>query len=648
MSGEFGYAGKILRVDLSSGIITHIPTMDYADRFLGGRGVAAKIYWDEVAPEAKALGPENRLIFITGPLAGVSPGVAGTRWLVCGKSPATTPEQFCYSNLGGSWGTELKFAGYDGVVVQGKSDKPVYLFIQDGTAEIRDASALWGKGTTDVRETLKGELGNQTKVVAAGPAGDNVAVMAIVLADNDASGTSGFGAVMGSKKLKAIAVRGSGKVAVAKPERLLELNRYIRELIRGTPGDGDRQPGYATPEKKKLDICRGCGLVACQRMVYEAKNGKKGKFICFHSGFYQARARIYYGEREEDWSDVPFHASMLANEYGVDAMALDPMLMWLSRCSRKAGILTDENTGIPLSKMGSLEFIETLLKKISFRDGFGDILAQGIVRAAELVGRGTDKLITDYDYLSKAQHPGPYNPRFYITTGILYAIEPRQPIQQLHEISDVLRRWVDWINKGEHAYVSSEVFRAIAKRFWGSELAGDFSTYEGKALAATKIQNRQYAKESLILCDSVWPITSVEFSEDHVGDPSLESKVFSAATGREVDEEGLYSIGERIVNLQRAIFAREARGSDTISEFHFTIPQKTVIWSPEAKAPGKDGEIFVKEGALLDREKFEEMKREFYQLRGWDAASGLQTKAKLEELELGDIAEELGQRALIV
>ena len=188
--------------------ITHVPTMDYADRFLGGRGVAAKIYWDEVSPDTRALDPANRMIFITGPLAGFS-GLAGSRWQVCGKSPATTPEHFCYGNLGGSWGAYLKFAGYDGIIVQGKSEKPVYLSIDDGTVEIRDASSLWGKQSIEVREILKGELGSATRVVASGTAGDNLVVFASLLADNDSSGTSGFGAVMGSKKLKAIAVAGS-------------------------------------------------------------------------------------------------------------------------------------------------------------------------------------------------------------------------------------------------------------------------------------------------------------------------------------------------------------------------------------------------------------------------------------------------------
>ncbi len=641
MVGKYGYAGRILRVDLSSGRTTAVPTMDYADRFLGGRGIAAKIYWDEVPPEVKALEPDNRLIFITGPLAGVSPGVGAVRWLVCGKSPVTTPEQFSYCNLGGSWGTELKFAGYDGVVVHGKSDKPVYICIEDGTVEIRDASDLWGKSTLETREILKRQLGNQTRVVATGPAGEHMATIATILADNDASGSSGFGAVMGSKNLKAIAVRGSGKIATAGREKLTELTRNIRQMRRTTPSES-LWGRSVTPEKKKLDICRGCSL-GCDRLVYESRDGRKGKFICGQVGFYAGRAQRYYGE--QDWSEIPFQAAMLANDYGVDVFAIGPMMAWLSRCNR-AGILTDENTGIPLSQMGSLDFMETLLKKVSLRDGFGDVLADGIVRASELVGKGSDKLITDY--LTKGEQGLAYDPRYFITTGLLYAMEPRLPIQQLHETCRLVLGWLSWVNKSGRAYLSTDVCRAIAKRFWGTELAFDLSTYEGKALTATRIQNREYVKECMILCDWAWPIMTVELSEDHVGDPSLESKVLSAAMGEEMDEEGLYKIGERVVNLQRAIFAREARGSDTIAEFHFTVPQRDDPMNPRGIAPGKDGEIIARKGAMLDRAKFEEMKREYYQLRGWDAASGLQTKAKLAELDLKDVANGLEKRKLVV
>ena len=152
-----GYAGAILRVDVSSGNISRQPTMDYAGDFLGGRGIAARIYWDEVPPGTGAFDPGNRLIFITGPLAGFS-GLSGSRWQVCGKAPAMTPEQFSYANLGGRWGAQLKFAGFDGLVVHGRADRPVYLYIEDGAAQLRDASHLWGKRTVETRDILKSEL----------------------------------------------------------------------------------------------------------------------------------------------------------------------------------------------------------------------------------------------------------------------------------------------------------------------------------------------------------------------------------------------------------------------------------------------------------------------------------------------------------
>jgi len=640
MAGECGYAGEILRVNLSSGSIWSVPTMDYAARFLGGRGIAAKLYWDGVDPKVRAFAPDNQLIFITGPLAGVSPGVGGVRWLVCGKSPSTEPEQFSYSNLGGSWGTELKRGGYDGLVVEGRADKPVYLWIDDGHAELRDASALWGRSTVDTIRILKEQLGSQTKVAAAGPAGEHMVRMATILADNDASGSGGFGAVMGSKKLKAIAVRGGSRVATAQPEKLAELVRYARRL-RKTAASESVWGSAVTPAKKRLDICRGCGL-GCERLVYQDRDGREGKFICGQVGFYQARAQRYYGD--QDWSEVPFHAAMLANDYGVDIFALGTMMMWLSRCYR-AGILTDEATGIPLSRMGSLDFLETLIRKISLRQDFGEVLADGVVRASEVVGEESQKLITDY--VSKGEQGVAYDPRYYITTGLLYAMEPRQPIQQLHAVSRPFLNWALWANQAKGAYVSTDVLRAVARRFWGSEQAADLSTYEGKALTAAHIQDREYAKECLILCDWAWPIMTVQLSEDHVGDPGLESKVLSAALGQETDEEGLQRVGERVVNLQRAILVREARGSDTLPDFHFTIPMRDDPTNPQGVAPGSDGEIFIKKGAVLDRARFEEMKSEFYRIRGWDATTGLQTRAGLEALDLEDVARGLEQRGLI-
>ena len=208
--------------------------------------------------------------------------------------------------------------------------------------------------------------------------------------------------------------------------------------------------------------------------------------------------------------------------------------------------------------------------------------------------------------------------------------------------------WVNWANGLEGTYLISDVFRKIAARFWGSELAADFSTYDGKALAAARIQDREYAKECLILCDFTWPVTHI-LSGDHVGDPSIDSRMLSAVTGDDISEERLYHIGERVFNLQRAIHIREGhkgRESDMIPETLFTTPLKGNAMNPRAQAPGKDGEITSRVGMVVERGEFERMKSDYYELRGWDVASGLQTKKRLEELDLHEVSQELGPRGL--
>ena len=234
---------------------------------------------------------------------------------------------------------------------------------------------------------------------------------------------------------------------------------------------------------------------------------------------------------------------------------------------------------------------------------------------------------------------------------ITYATELRPSMSELHEISMLVHQWLDWGDKLEGAYMSSHVLRAIAKRFFGSELAVDFSTYEGKALAAKMIQDREYAKECAVFCDQAWPMKDVPHSETHVGDPTLESKVLNAVIGKGMDEEGLYRIGERVFNLQRAILTREGRKgrqSDNLPETDFTEPITFARDNHECLMPGKEGEIISRKGAVVDRQEFEKMKDEYYQLRGWDVATGLQTKAKLKELGLQDIAQDLAPRGQII
>jgi aldehyde:ferredoxin oxidoreductase len=467
---------------------------------------------------------------------------------------------------------------------------------------------------------------------------------ATVLADDDASGTSGFAAVMGSKNLKAIAVQGSGKITVSNRERLRELTKYLRGLVKG---GGVTPPTLGVPPfpaKKRKQACFGC-IAGCLRMTFEADNGDRGKFMCQQSGMYIEPAMEYYKE----WTEVPFQASRLCDRYGLDTMVLQPLINWLHRCEQE-GILTDDETGIPISKYGSLEFIESIIKKISLRQGFGDILAQGIVKAADFIGKGSDRLIGDL-VLPKTGEEWVYDPRMFITAGLFYATEPKRPIQHLHEISWLIAQWVAWMNGAERAYVSGDVVRGVAKRFWGSEIAADFSTYEGKALAAKKIQDRQYLKESLILCDYAWPIAHSWSSEGHMGDPSVESKIYFAVVGKDMDEEGLYEIGERIFNIQRAILVREGhRGkeSDSLPEFNYSIPLKFTPHNPECLVPGISGEPISRKGAVVDRSEFDKMRSEYYSLRDWDIKSGLQTVSKLDHLGLRDVGEYLAKKKLAI
>jgi aldehyde:ferredoxin oxidoreductase len=635
---EFGYAGEILKVNLSHGNTARLLTADYADRFLGGRGMATKIYWDMVSSQTKALDPDNCLICITGPVDGFT-RFAGCRWQICGKSPAMDPEAFSYANLGGKWGAWLKYAGYDGMVIQGKADKPVYLFIHNGQVEIKDASSLWGKTAFETHETLKAELGKEAAILAIGSAGENLVSFATVLSDDGASGSSGFGSVMGSKMLKAIAVAGNKRPRAAAPDRLRGLADHILKLRKGAWGDS-RPPVF---EGHKRIACYGC-VCGCYREIYEAEGGRQFKYFCQAVDVYQRPSRKYY----DGWNDVPRLAIRLCDRYGLDTAVMQPMIEWLIGCY-KEGILDEDNTGLPMSKIGSAEFIEELTRKIAFREGFGDMLAQGTIKTAESIG-GRAKELIGYSIFTRANETKDYDPRLILHNALLLATEPRRPIQQLHAVSVPFLMWLFWRNGMEGAYLSTEILHDIAEKFWGGAAAADFSTYEGKALAAKKIQDRTYAKESLILCDLLWPVTSVRYSEDHLGDPTLESQIVSAITGKELDEAGLNKVGERIFNLQRAILLRQGWGGrkgDRLLDYLHDEPIQFVRFDRECLVPGLDGSVASRKGTVVDRAEFEKMKSEYYELRGWNVESGLPTETRLKELELSDVATDLKESGLL-
>ncbi len=636
----YGWCGKILNVDLSSMRVNELDTMDYADRFLGGRGIATRIYWEEVGPEVGAFDPENRLILMSGPL-GATGTQGASRFEVVGKSPMLMPEGFCYGNLGGFFGPYLKRAGYDGVVISGRSEKPVYLWIHDGKAQMLDASLLWGKGVYAVRDILKETHGKNVRFVTTGVAGENMCRSANLMTDNEGSATGGFGAVMGSKNLKAVAVLGTGRPAVANPEELKSLNKLAVKLNKRDP----LMAPYPEEQVRRTgkSSCYQCGLDCKYRNSFRTASGKDVVRKCQAMFVYFPWVMGRPGESAETAVD----ATGICNDLSICTMEMYNIVQWLDTCY-KAGYLTDKETGLEIAKLGTLPFFEKLANMIARREGFGDVLAAGLLRAGEKLG--SEARAHFANEVSGVGDGANYSAREYLMNGLLYALEPRQPIAMLHEISWLTGLWVMHQSNPESSPVTSAVFRAAAAKFWGNEQAWDLNTHAGKAQAAAKIIDRTYAKDSLLLCDSAWPIMVSSNTPDHVGDATLESRIFSAVTGRKTDEAGLHQYGERIFNLQRGVLLREGRRpktDDVLKEFNFTDPVETVFMNPAVIVPGPGEEVVSRKGKTLDRDVFEAMRKEFYNLRGWDAESGLQKAETLEGLGLSDLVQDLKQIDMI-
>jgi len=640
---EFGYAGEILKVDLSDGRVEKLPTADYAEKYIGGHGLAARLYWEMVPPRAGAFDAENCLICASGPVAGF-PGFAGCRWKICARTPLGDPESFSYGNLGGAWGSYLKYAGYDALAVSGKADKPVYLYVNNNIVEIRDALHLRGLTTFEASDALKAELGKGANILTIGPAAENLLPFATVLAEGGASASGGVGAVMGSKNLKAIVVAGDKKPRAARPERVRELVK----LIQLRPNDMPmlwNVPGLTRPQ-----ACYGCG-VGCTREVYQ-DGGRGYKALCQASDIYRKLSMKYSGRDD----GAHLLATRLLDGYGLDSSVIESIIDWLTACYRE-GLIDEKGTGLPLSRVGSPEFIEELTRKVSYREGFGAILAGGVIAAAASLGPRAQELLKGC-VATRGSEKKDYDPRLLITTALLYATEPRRPIQQLHEIVTLVMMWLGRTAEpgsgggGPKNGFSIDYLRRVSAIVFGSEVAMDFSTYEGKALAAKMLQDRIYARESLVLCDLRWTMTQSARVMAAPGENVTESQVYAAITGQEIDDEGLARVGERIFNLQRAILLRQGwpgREGDRLLDYYFTEPLKKdeLFYDVDGLVPGKGDEVVSRIGAVVDRDKFEAMKSEYYGLRGWDAASGLPTRPKLAELGLDDVAADLEQRGII-
>lgn len=642
MKKLYGWTGKILEVNLSERKISKIETEVYNERFIGGIGIGQKIYWDKSSSEIDAFHPNSPLILVTGPL-GATLAPSAPRLVVCGKSPSLFPEVFNSASLGGFFAAELKKSGYDGILIQGKASHPLYLNINNEKAELKDASHLWGLPNSKTQHMIKEEMGEKIRLLTIGPGAEKGSRIGTIATDADGYGSRGFGSMMGSKNLKAISVKGSKEIPVAYPEKI----QQIRKKISAMTGEGYFNV-WGTPtvipetELVKRVHCHGCPQ-GCRRSLYRTPSGEEGVRKCTSTLWYS----LWDKKLHQNITKASFLATSLANEYSLCVIELLFILLWLEKCFVN-GILSEKETELPLSQMGSLEFIETFVKKISYGEGFCNILAKGVTRAADQIGK-------DAKELADANQVMPYGPKVFIIPALLYAIEPRPPITELHEICGLLTKWALWYTgRGTDTYVSTIVLNQIANKFWGSQLAVDFTTYVGKALAAAKIQDRQYAKESLVLCDCAYPIFDDASSEDHVGDASLESQLLSAVTGKEINETELDQIGERIFTLNRAIHLRDGRKGkedDCLPESQFierVDPPYDVfaMQNPELFLPGSGDEIISRKGKALEKDKFEQMRDEYYELRGWDVPTGLLKKETLKKNTLPDIIETLKEKVI--
>jgi aldehyde:ferredoxin oxidoreductase len=671
MVPQGGWVGKILRVDLTTRKISETSTFDYVPKFLGGRGLGAKICWDEVPPEVGAFDPENRIVFATGPLQGTLAPTSG-RFMVLGKAPQTGPvESFTRSGVGGHFAPELKWAGYDAIIVQGKASKPAYLWITDQKAEILDATRLWGLDTYQAQQMIWKHHGPKTRVMVIGKAGENRSRIACILTDSgDASGQGGFGGVMGSKNLKAIAVRGTGSVTVARPKDLMEIIHSVQRLFsrkpfRGNPyqpeeknfnyniwGGGYGRGSLSLLPGELLDLCSdpssgyaqnpdGCFAcpVSCRSHV-KGPDIINGVAFCAQSYMY-LESMVH--QPEKGYSKITWQAAKLADLLGINAYDLMAIIPWLSDCYREK-LITEEETGLPLKEIGSWKFISRLLQNIANREGFGDLLAEGGQRAAAKLGGKAEKLSQMYyprtgkfaGYREHWVYLGGFPTGYAVPALALMWVLDNRDAMVSHSFISML--WGAAFAVGQNALTAVPekiipVLKPVMKAVYGSEKAAEFIQPDGKGLNwkwAAPVVKRYYEhsllKDSYIVCDIPFPYLFNANSTDHMGDTGLESRLYSAVTGEEMNEEESYRKGEMLSTLERALAVRDGR-----------TRQDDIL----------HGIYFEKEdagGRKYLREDLERSKSDYYKLMGWDVKSGTPTRSALERLGLKDVAEGLGRK----
>jgi len=626
--GMYGFRGKLLRVDLESEKITEQNiSEDVTRKYLGGRGLSIKILYDELEPGIDPLGPENLLLFMAGPLqGGIIPG--HTRYVAMAKSPQS--QGLAEAHAAGSIGPEIKYAGYDGIVIRGAAKHPLYLWVHDGEAELRDARHLWGKTTHETEALVKEEVNTvRASVASIGLGGENLVKFACIMSDlSRAAGRTGVGAVMGSKKLKAMAVYGTKKeIPVADRETLIGLAREFSQRLMSTQSVLDMQkygtpfgvPGLNTsgilPTKnfqtgffegadgisgetmtrtmqKGIYGCVGCP-VRCWRVV-DVKEGKyKGDFD--DGPEYETVASLGSLCMNDNLEAIAV-ANHLCNLHSLDTISAGNLIAFDMECYEK-NLITDRDTdGVKLN-WGDPDAIIQMVEKIARREGFGNVLAEGVKKAAETIGKGSKDFAMEVKGVEVPMH----EPRGKKGVGIMYATAARGAVH-----TDAAH------DPGfERPNVVPEL--GLIKAYNRKDNAG-------KPKIIVKCQDVAAVMNSLIVCMFTGNVT---FRPVAVADYV---KWLGAVTGLEYDVTELMMVGERINNLTRAFNIREG-----MSRRDDYLPPRFA----ENMLSGASADQSIT-GSDLDK-----MLDEYYELRGWDKETGIPTAAKLVSLELGYVAEDI-------
>ena len=615
-----GWAGRILVVDLASGRSSVLPASDYAPPHLGGRALAAALAWDLLRPGLDALDPANPLMFLGGPLSGTNAPAAG-RTTVCALSPQAVPHPwFSRSSMGGDLGHALYAAGYDGVVCIGRAPRPVVLHLSAEGPRLEDAGDLWGQGIMATQEALGGGRRARARVAAIGPAGETLSrIASIGINEGSAAGQCGFGAVMGAKNLKAVVAHGTGRRQVADPEGLRAL---LRALAREHAEDREKRSGprgrAGLPGARPVPCSRGC-LVACATR-FEGVPG-----VVFpereYAGVVQCCSHRFAGSDGLTWNlgfAGGFELNVLANDWGINHWdATKGLFMWLGMC-HEAGMLREIN-GRPVEP-DSPRFWYEVLEAIATRQGpLAEVVADGGWRAIQRTGllpEEARQLYTGWGYANHWDGRGPhgnYIPYpFWLASALMWATDVRDPmgsahgyVQNLTNASPLRQNALSWEQLG-----------ALAERYYGDARAADpYSGAEGKAEAALFSVRRSMIKDSLPLCDRVFPRLFTTTTADGmpriggVDGPDLEAALLRLTTGVDVTTADLESAADRALDLERAQQARDyGRGRATEQ------PVLDFFLETEEERPSEV--LGVKRGT--DRATLEALMQRFYALRGWE------------------------------